>query len=108
MSRRLKLAGRTALWLAWLSIGAIALFDGSVMRDYIRLLDNSGRLSTNAIPLSEIAPSDFADSYTWTRLALATEEGGPWRTRFTRIDNAPQGRPVYWNSAFVQLFAAAG
>lgn len=108
MNRRVKLTGRAALLLAWLCVAAVVLFDGVVMRRYIELLDDSGTLPTNAIPLHEIEPSDFADAYTWTRLALTAQQGGPWRIRSTNIDNAPLGRRVYWNSAFVHLVAAAG
>jgi len=42
------------------------------------------------------------------RSALAGQEGTHWQIRHTDIDNAPFGREVHWNSAFVHLIAAAG
>lgn len=93
---------------AWICIAAIVWFDASTMHRYISLLDDSSTLSTAALPHREIAPSDFADSYTWTRLAFRAEQGGPWHVRQTSIDDAPVGRPVYWNSAFVHVIAGAG
>ncbi|MDF3056059.1 MAG: hypothetical protein K0R17_274 [Rariglobus sp.] len=35
-------------------------------------------------------------------------EGGKWRVRSTDIDNAPEGRPIYWNSAWALWLSACG
>src|SRR5690348_3179350 len=72
------------------------------------MLDDSGTLPAESIPLRSTVPADYADAYTWTRLALGLK-GGPFaRVRETQIDNYPYGREVHWNSAFVDLIAAAG
>lgn len=82
--------------------------DAFAVRDYIALLDESGTLAPDSLPLRRSVPSAYADTRTWVRYALAIDEGGPWRVRRTEDDNAPRGREVHWNSAFAHLIAYAG
>jgi len=107
-ARRRRLLSIVLLVATWVVVGTIATLDAIATRDYVDLLDDSGTLPVDSLPLQRVAPADYADALTWTRLALAEREGAPWRVRHTDIDNAPEGRPVYWNSAFVHLIAAAG
>lgn len=93
---------------AWVVVAGLTTADTLATRDYVSLLDDSGTLPVNSLPLQRIAPADFADALTWVRLALAADESGTWRVRWTDIDNSPSGRPVYWNSGFVHLVAIAG
>jgi hypothetical protein len=108
VNRFRKAGGPLAVLVAWACIALIVCFDGRVMHRYINLLDDSSTLPTDVLAHREIVPSDFADAYTWTRLAIRADDGGPWHIRHTDIDNAPVGRPVYWNSAFIHLIASAG
>lgn len=93
---------------AWVIIAVLGIVDTVATRDYVALLDDSGTLPADSLPLQRIAPADYADAQTWVRLGLAADQGVPWRTRWTDIDNAPTGRPVYWNSSLIHLVAAAG
>jgi tetratricopeptide (TPR) repeat protein len=94
---------------AWAMVAVLAIWHTAAMRDYVALLDSVGRNTPeNATPLRRPAPAAFSDSHTWLRYALATQEGGPWQVRFTDIDNAPRGREMHWNSAFVHLISLAG
>jgi len=94
------------LGLAWVLIGVIAALDTLAERDYVDMVSGSGTVSTEVLPLQRSSP--YQDTYTWTRYALALQEGAGWRLRHTDIDNAPTGRDVHWNSAFAHLVAGAG
>ncbi len=56
------------------------------------------------VPLLEIA----FDGYVWNRHAEKLGENGEWRSRFTDMDNAPEGREIHWNSAFAWYLRALG
>ena len=56
------------------------------------------------VPLLEIA----FDGYVWNRHAEHLGENGDWRSRFTDMDNAPEGREIHWNSAFAWYLRALG
>jgi hypothetical protein len=96
------------LAITWVVIASLGVLDSLAVRDYVTMLDESSLLPPDSLPLTRSAPADFADARTWVRYALAVEEGGPWRTRWTDIDNAPIGREVHWSSGLVHLIAAAG
>jgi hypothetical protein len=101
-------ARQLGLVFAWVLIAAIVVFETLGMRDYLAMIDDSGTLPTDSLPFRHVVPADYADAYTWTRYAVAVDSSGDWRIRRTDIDNAPVGREVHWNSAFVHLVAAAG
>lgn len=104
---------RRARWsimiAVWAFVAGLALWHTLVTREYVAMLNGLGRNGANAeTPLRRIAPGAFVDSHAWVRYALACQEGAPWQVRFTDTDNAPQGREVHWNSAFVHLVSLAG
>jgi hypothetical protein len=72
------------------------------------MLDDSGTLPAESVPLRSTVPADYADAYTWTRLALGSNGAPLGRVRETQIDNYPAGREVHWNSAYLDLIASAG
>ncbi|MDB4913655.1 MAG: hypothetical protein JWM95_1299 [Gemmatimonadetes bacterium] len=96
------------LGLAWILVGWLALLDVHATREYVALLDESGTLVTDSLPMHQIVPANYADAQTWVRLALAVDSAGQWRVRSTKTDNAPAGRAVHWSSGFVHLIRAAG
>ena len=93
----------------WTLVAFVAGWHALVMRDYVALLDRTGRRSPPAeTPLRRPLPTNFMDAQAWVRHALALEEGAPWQVRFTDTDNAPAGRKVHWNSGFAHGIATAG
>jgi hypothetical protein len=106
------IGGRRARWPilspAWMAVAWLAILDARAVRDYVSMLDESGTLPADSLPLRCPVLAPYGDTYTWVRYALAVHEGGPWRLRWTNIDNAPVGRAVYWNSAYVHLVGVAG
>ena len=59
-------------------------------------------------PLQRVPQAIAPDGQMWVRHALAMEENGSWRLRSSAIDNAPEGRPIYWNSAWALWLSACG
>lgn len=96
------------LLATWVVVALTLTWDTVAMRDYVGLLASAGTSPDDATPLRRPCPGSFSDSHTWVRLALASQEGGPWQVRSTDIDNAPKGRDVHWNSYFVHLVSLAG
>jgi tetratricopeptide (TPR) repeat protein len=96
------------LGCVWLLVLALALADTIAVRDYVALLDDSGTLPADSLPLQRPLPAPYADAQTWTRLALAADTNGTWQVRHTDIDNAPAGRDVHWSSALVHVIALSG
>jgi tetratricopeptide (TPR) repeat protein len=103
---------RFAFWsvlvIAWVVVASAVVTESLAMRGYIAILDDSGTLPSEVVPLRSTVPADYADAYTWTRLALGLSGAPVGRVRETQIDNYPDGRAVYWNSAYVELIGAAG
>lgn len=92
----------------WVLLACLATMDTRAVRDYVAMLDDSGTLPPDSLPLKRSLPTEYSDAHTWVRYALAVQEGAPWQVRSTDIDNAPAGREVHWSSAFVHLVATAG
>lgn len=42
-----------------------------------------------------------ADAYAWMSHTRDMMAGGEWRLRHTRMDNAPEGRPMHWSHALI-------
>lgn len=61
-----------------------------------------------ALPHRLVRPEFTADAHVWIRLAESVAAGEQFRVRHTRIDNAPAGREVHWNSAYAWWLALAG
>jgi hypothetical protein len=59
-------------------------------------------------PLRRVPQAIAPDGQMWVRHAIALAETGTWRLRTTRIDNAPEGRAIYWNSAWALWLEACG
>ena len=106
--------GYRARWFilfgVWLLVAGALFFQAETIRRYLETVGQLGlRGETVArTPLKQIYPSFAADAQTWVRHALAMIEGNGLQLRFTHIDNAPDGREVYWNSAWAWIIAGAG
>lgn len=48
------------------------------------------------------------DGYAWNHHAENIGKDGSWRMRWTRLDNAPSGRELHWNSAFAWYLRGLG
>ncbi len=99
------------LVLTWLAAGALLVVLNFAVVDYYGFIDRVGRRADVELttPLQTIYPVFAADTQTWVRHALAVAEAdGAHDVRWTTLDNAPEGRPVYWNSAWMRLLAWSG
>jgi hypothetical protein len=99
-----------AMALAWALAALLLFIDARHSGDY---LDAVGRLGLRGdaqapTPLKQAFPAVAIDAMTWVRHALFLAEGGGPRLRYTRIDNAPEGREVHWNSGWAWTLVAAG
>ncbi|MEI8293176.1 MAG: tetratricopeptide repeat protein [bacterium] len=56
------------------------------------------------VPLLEIA----FDGYVWNNHAEHLGQNGQWQMRYTRLDNAPDGREIHWSSAFAWYLRGLG
>lgn len=101
-------------WLVLVAAWGLAAFSifyqAASVRQY---LDIAGQLALRGAPapttpLKQIYPAFAADAQTWVRHALSLIEGNSLRLRETKIDNAPDGREVHWNSAWAWTIAGAG
>ena len=111
---QLSLESYRARWLLLVSVWIIcatALFlQVRLVYDYLGIagqLGLRGAATTNT-PFQQIYPAFAADAQMWTRHAVALSEGEDARVRYTKIDNAPDGREVHWNSAWASTIAFAG
>jgi hypothetical protein len=59
-------------------------------------------------PTSRILPDFAFDGYKWIPYARHMAATGEWRLRWTDTDNAPEGRPVHWNSGLAWLLVGLG
>lgn len=106
-------ANPRASWLAlvavWLASAMLVLLHQAAERDYLTLLDGLGRHPNAELttPLRQVIPARHADAQMWVRHALAQQETGALRLRFTPVDNAPAGREVHWSSLFLWLLRSA-
>ncbi len=112
MSRASRRGWRSGL-LAWLCGWLLAAgFVGWHALSVERYLDRVTATRFSEEPLGtrlQRVPQAVApDGQVWIRHALALAESDGWRLRSTEIDNAPDGRPVYWNSAWALWLEACG
>lgn len=91
-------------------LGVAVLASGEMVttREQVSLLDQSGTVPSETLPLQRSVPGSYSDAMTWVRLALQLQESGQVRLRHTDIDNTPFGREVHWSSLFARLVLAAG
>jgi tetratricopeptide (TPR) repeat protein len=103
-----------ARWLVlvsvWVICGFALFFQAKLVDQYLGIAGQLGLRGSPAAntPLQQVYPAFAADAQMWVRHALALIEGDASRIRFTTIDNAPDGREVHWNSAWVRTIALAG
>jgi hypothetical protein len=83
----------------------LILMHAQAVRAYIGLFDQVGLRGAGeaATPQQHVIPSRYADTQTWVRHALAGHDADTARVRFTRTDNAPDGREVHWASPLAWL-----
>lgn len=111
---RLTKENRVVWWVVMLSVwifcSTMVVQHTLASRDYLALVGKMGLRGAKEAdtPLRSMWPSFAADAETWVRLSLDVSEGGESRERFTHIDNAPEGREVYWNSGWAWLMSRGG
>ena len=111
---RLTKENRVVWWAVMLSVwifcGTMVVQHTLVSQKYLALVGKMGLRGAKEAdtPLRSMWPSFAADAETWVRLSLDVSEGGDSRERFTHIDNAPDGREVYWNSGWAWLMSRGG
>ncbi len=93
----------------WLACATLILLHTAAVRDYLALLEEAAgpAAAGSSTPLRQLLPARHADAQMWVRHALAAQEAGDARTRFTTADNAPTGREVHWSSPPAWLLRAA-
>jgi hypothetical protein len=98
------------LWLGgWALAVSFVLWHANSVERYLDRV--TATRFTNApldTPLRRIPQAISADGQMWVRHSLAMAESGAWRLRSSEIDNAPEGRPIYWNSAWALWLSACG
>jgi tetratricopeptide (TPR) repeat protein len=95
---------------AWIVVGTLGYLHNAAYREYIDLLDRSGR-NTTALRAPTIAAhrvSLASDTQMWVRHAIALTQGSGPQLRHTHVDNAPYGREVHWDSGFAWAIAGSG
>ena len=111
---RLSHESRRTTWITlaalWLGSAVYLAVQTRLVDGYLDLAGNFGLRGRTAAetPLRAAYPVFAADAQTWVRHAINLAEGDSVRLRHTRIDNAPEGREVHWNSAWAWAIAASG
>lgn len=107
--------GRRGWWARGWPVAVMALVAGFAvwhavaMAGYLdrvsaeRFVAEPGELVRERIPLGLAF-----DAQTWIRLSEELAEGGGWRLRQAINENAPEGRPVYWNSGWAWWLIGGG
>lgn len=98
------------LWLCgWLLAAGFAVWHASAVDLYLDRV-SATRFSAEvlATPLQRVPLAIAPDGQVWVRHAIALAERGEWRLRSTDIDNAPEGRGIYWNSGWALWLEACG
>lgn len=103
---------RSGLWLwlcGWLVAATFVVWHAGAVATYLdRVSATTFSSAPVETPLRRVPQALAPDGQVWVRHALALAESGEWRLRSTNIDNAPDGRPVYWNSAWALWLEACG
>ncbi len=106
------LRARAGLWVwlcGWLlAAGFVGWHAVAVERYLDRVTATSFTSEPVDTPLRRVPQAVAPDGQVWVRHALGLAETGAWRLRSTDIDNAPEGRPVYWNSGWALWLEACG
>ncbi len=112
MPRDMMRAGRFGLltWLCgWLLAASFIVWHANSVERYLDRV-TATRFSADPVgtPLQRIPQAIAPDGQMWIRHSLGLQENGTWRLRSSDIDNAPHGRPIYWNSAWALWLSACG
>ena len=97
-------------WLCgWLLAAGFVVWHAVLVERYLDRV-TATRFSAEPLktPLQRIPLEIAPDGQTWIRHSLAMAEDGAWRLRSTDTDNAPDGRPIYWNSGWALWLSACG
>src|SRR5690606_13657424 len=90
-------------------VAGFAVWHAVTMAGYLdrvsaeRFVAEPGGLVRERIPLGLAF-----DAQTWIRLSEELTEGDEWRLRQAINENAPEGRPVYWNSGWAWWLIGGG
>jgi tetratricopeptide (TPR) repeat protein len=97
-------------WLCgWLLAAGFVTWHAVAVDRYMdRVTDTRFAGEVMETPLQRVPQAFAADGQMWVRHAIGLAERGQWRLRSTQIDNAPEGRAVYWNSAWALWLEACG
>jgi hypothetical protein len=90
------------LWLAgWvIAVGFVFWHASAVMTYLDRVSATRFSDETLVTPMQRVPQYIAPDGQMWIRESLAMVNNGDWRLRSSEIDNAPTGRPIYWNSGW--------
>ena len=107
LARFLGARPRLLVIIAWLFASSLVVWHQRIVDRYLAIAGDLGQRPEGRpeTPLTIAYPAFAADAQTWVRHALSLLEGDELRLRFTRIDNAPAGREVHWNSAWAWCIA---
>lgn len=109
LSRESNRARWIGLIIMWLVAAGLLVGHAELFRRNLGLADRVGLRGAeqSPTPMKRIAPTMYADALVWVRHSLRIAEGESLRVRETKIDNAPFGREVHWNSGFSWLIVGA-
>ncbi|MFH1497465.1 MAG: hypothetical protein ABII82_06530 [Verrucomicrobiota bacterium] len=95
--------------LIWCAVIGFVVWHAAAMDGYLRRVTAERFPGEQVVlPREQIPQGTAFDGQTWIRVAehLAVSDG--WRLRQSVDDNAPEGRPVYWSSAWGWWLIGAG
>ncbi len=97
-------------WLCgWLLASGFVVWHAVAVDRYLnRVTETRFEDGSVKTPLQRVPQAIAPDGQVWVRHSLAMAESEAWRLRSTNIDNAPEGRPIYWNSAWALWLSACG
>lgn len=98
------------LWLCgWLLAAGFATWHAVAVARYLdRVTETRFTAEPLTTPLQRVPQAIAPDGQVWVRHAIALAESGSWRLRSTDIDNAPEGRAIYWTSGWALWLEACG
>jgi hypothetical protein len=98
------------LWLCgWLLAAGFATWHAVAVDRYLdRVTTTRFAAEELMTPLQRVPQAIAPDGQMWIRYAIQLAESGKWRLRSTDIDNAPDGRSIYWNSGWALWLEACG
>lgn len=107
---RFRFGGGGWIWLCgWLLAAGFVVWHATLVDRYLDRV-SATRFTADSIetPLARVPQSFAPDGQMWIRQSLDLEESGAARLRTSTLDNAPDGRPVYWNSGWAWWLKTCG